>query len=118
VLRREDLDLNIDIDYESGELFINCKGFSNGLSIIVDTFGVWITRETLSEKNNGIFTQDKKFHSTENTATVIRAVARWFRDIEESSRSSKKRYPIFPGRISDAKRPTARSITISSLRSL
>ncbi|MCU0628601.1 MAG: hypothetical protein MUE45_03810 [Methanoregulaceae archaeon] len=91
MLKREDLDLNIDIDYESGELFINCKGFSNGLSIIVDTFGVWVIRESISEKNDGIFTQGKKSHHTENTVTVIRAVARWFRDIEESSRNSKKR---------------------------
>ncbi|MDD1708129.1 MAG: hypothetical protein LUQ33_03010 [Methanoregulaceae archaeon] len=89
MLKREDLDLNIDIDYESGELFINCKGFSNGLSIIVDQFGVWIIREAISEKNNGIFTQSKKSYHTENTVTVIRAVARWIGDIEESARSSK-----------------------------
>jgi hypothetical protein len=91
MLKREDLDLNIDIDYESGELFINCKGFSNGLAILVDTFGVWCIRETISEKNDGIFTQGKKTYHTENTVTEIRAVARWISDIEMSSRSSKKK---------------------------
>ena len=90
MLKREDLDLHIDIDYESGELFINCKGFSNGLSIIVDPFGVWVIREAISEKNDGIFTQSEKSHHTENTVTVIRAVARWICDIEESARRSKK----------------------------
>ena len=91
LMQREDLDLNIDIDFESGELFINCKGFSNGLSILVDTFGVWVIRETISEKNDGIFIQGTKSHHTENTVTVIRAVARWIRDIEESAIPSKKR---------------------------
>jgi hypothetical protein len=90
-MQREDLDLNIDIDFESGELFMNCKGFSDGLSILVDTFGVWVIRETISEKNDGIFTQGKKSHHTENTVTVIRAVARWIRDIEESAGRAEKR---------------------------
>jgi hypothetical protein len=49
----EDLDLNIDIDYESCELFIYFKGFSNGLAILVDTFGIWCIREAISEKNDG-----------------------------------------------------------------
>jgi hypothetical protein len=88
MLQREDRDLNIDIDYESGELFINCKGFSNGLSILTDKFGVWVIREVISENNDGIFTQSKNSYKTENTVTVIRAVARWIRDIEESAGSS------------------------------
>jgi hypothetical protein len=91
MLKRKDLDLHIDIDYESGELFINCTGFSNGLSIIVDPFGVWVIREAISEKNDGIFTQGEKSHHTENTTTVIRAVARWICDIEESARRLKKK---------------------------
>lgn len=57
MLKREDRDLNIDIDYESGELFINCKGYSNGLSILVDTFGVWVIREVISKNNDGNFSQ-------------------------------------------------------------
>jgi hypothetical protein len=90
MLQREDRDLNIDIDYESGELFINCKGFSNGLSILIDTFGVWVIREVISKNNDGIFTQSKNSHKTEDTVTVIRAVARWIRDIEESASNSEK----------------------------
>lgn len=91
MFRVEDLDLNIDIDYESGELFINCTGFSNGLSIIVDPFGVWVIRESISKNNDGIYTQGRESHHTEHTITVIRAVARWIRDIEESSRRSTTR---------------------------
>ena len=91
MLKREDLDLDIDIDYESDELFINCKGFSNGLSILIDKFGVWIIREAISKKNDGIFTQGKTSYKTENTMTVIRAVARWIQDIEESIKSSQKK---------------------------
>lgn len=90
MLKREDRDLNIDIDYESGELFINAQGFSNGLSILIDEFGVWVIREAISEHNDGTFIQSKKSHKTENTVTVIRAVASWIRDIEESAISSAK----------------------------
>ncbi len=84
MLKREDRDLNLDIDFESGELFINCKGFSNGLSILVNTFGVWVIREAISKNNDGIFTQSKNSYKTESTLTVIRAVARWIHDIEAS----------------------------------
>jgi hypothetical protein len=91
MLKKEDRDLNITIDYESGELFMNAKGFSNGLSILIDQFGVWVIREVISEDTDGTFTQGKDSYRTENTITVIRAVARWIRDIEESTRSSGKR---------------------------
>jgi hypothetical protein len=39
MVQKEDRDLKIDIDYEYGELFINCPGFSNGLSVTPDSFG-------------------------------------------------------------------------------
>jgi hypothetical protein len=91
MLKREDRDLNIDIDYQSGELFINCEGFSNGLSILIDTFGVWVIREAISNDTDGTFTQSEKSYNTENTVTVIRAVARWIRDIEESAGSFEKK---------------------------
>jgi hypothetical protein len=91
MLQREERDLNIDIDYESGELFINSKGFSNGLSILIDQFGVWVIREVISKDAGETFTQSKNSYKTENTITVIRAVARWIRDIEESIRGSKKK---------------------------
>lgn len=84
MLQFEDPALKIDIDYESGELFINSQGFSNGLSILIDNFGVWLIREVISEDSGGTFVQSKNYHKTENTVTVIRAVARWIRDIAES----------------------------------
>jgi hypothetical protein len=91
MLKKEDRDLNITIDYESGELFINSKGFSYGLSILIDPFGVWVIREVISKDAGGTFTQSKNSYKTENTVTVIRAVARWIRDIEESVRSTQKK---------------------------
>ena len=85
---REDCDLNIDIDYESGELFINCPGFSNGLSVKTDPFGVWVINEVISQDNDGIFTQSGNFHKTGKTMTVHRAVASWIRDLEDSTQTS------------------------------
>ncbi len=87
VVEREDRDLKLDIDYESGELFINCPGFSNGLSVTTDAFGVWVINEVISEENNGVFTQSGNFHKTEKTITVLRAIASWIRDLEDSTRS-------------------------------
>jgi hypothetical protein len=90
MVQKEDRDLKIDIDYESGELFINCPGFSFGLSIKIDPFGVWVISELISQENDGIFTQSGNFHRTEKTMTVIRAVASWIRDLEESTRTTVK----------------------------
>jgi hypothetical protein len=86
MVQKEDRELKIDIDYESGELFINCPGFSNGLSVTTDPFGVWVISEVISADNNGIFTQSGKLHKTEKTVTVLRAVASWIVDLEESTR--------------------------------
>jgi hypothetical protein len=86
MVQKEDSELKIDIDYESGELFINCPGFSNGLSVTTDPFGVWIINEVISQDNNGIFTQSGKLFKTEKTVTVLRAVASWIVDLEESTR--------------------------------
>jgi hypothetical protein len=86
IVQKEDYDLKIDIDYESGELFINCSGFSHGLSVTTDPFGVWVINEVVSQENDGIFTQSGNFHRTEQTITVLRAVAIWIRDLEESTR--------------------------------
>jgi hypothetical protein len=87
IVGKEDQDLKIDIDYESGEVFINCPGFSNGLSVTTDAFGVWVINEVISQENDGVFTQSGNFHKTEKTITVLRAVASWIRDLEESTRS-------------------------------
>jgi hypothetical protein len=83
----EDRDLKIDIDYESGEVFINCPGFSHGLSVTTDRFGVWIIREAISKDNDGVFTEGEDLFRTEKTMTVLRAVASWVQDLEESTRS-------------------------------
>ena len=88
MVQKEDRDLKIDIDYESGELCINCPGFSDGLSVKIDPFGVWIISELISQDNDGIFTQTGNLHKTETTMTVLRAVARWIVDLEESTRDS------------------------------
>ena len=91
IVQKEDHDLKIDIDYESGELFISCPGFSFGLSIKTDPFGVWVINELISHENDGIFTQSGNFHKTEKTITVLRAVASWIRDLEESTRTMVKK---------------------------
>jgi hypothetical protein len=88
MVKKEDHDLKIDTDYESGELFINCPGFSYGLSVKTDPFGVWVISEVFSQDNDGIFTKSGNFHQTEKTMTVLRAVASWIRDLEESTQTS------------------------------
>jgi hypothetical protein len=88
MMQKEDRDLKIDIDYESGELCINCPGFSNGLSVKTDPFGVWVISELISQDNDGIFTQAGNHHETETTMTVLRAVASWIVDLEESSKNT------------------------------
>jgi hypothetical protein len=85
---KEDGDLNIDIDYESGELCLSCPGFSDGLSVKTDPFGVWVISELISQDNDGIYTQTGTLYKTEKTMTVLRAVASWIVDLEESSRNS------------------------------
>jgi hypothetical protein len=88
MVQMEDRDLNIDIDYESGELCISCPGFSYGLSVKTDPFGVWVISELISQDNDGIFTQTGSLYKTEKTMTVLRAVASWIVDLEESSRNA------------------------------
>ena len=88
MVKKDDRDLKIDVDYESGEVFINCPGFSNGLSVTTDPFGVWVINETISKDNDGIFTQSGNHHKTETTMTVLRAVANWIRDLEDSTRNT------------------------------
>jgi hypothetical protein len=83
---KEDCDLKIDVDYESGEVFINCPGFSSGLSVTTDQFGVWVINEVMSKNNDGVFTQTGALFKTEKTITILRAVANWIQDLEESTR--------------------------------
>lgn len=88
MVQKDDRELHIDIDYESGELYINCPGFSDGLSVKTDPFGVWVISELVSQENDGIFTQTGNLHKTERTITVLRAVASWIADIEESVKNT------------------------------
>jgi hypothetical protein len=88
MVQKEDRELKIDIDYESGELFIICPGFSYGLSVTTDPFGVWVISEMISPDNDGIFTQSGELYKTEKTMTVLRAVANWIVDLEESTRKA------------------------------
>jgi hypothetical protein len=88
MVQKEDRELKINIDYESGELFINCPGFSYGLSVTTDPFGVWVINEIISQDNDGIFTQSGNLHKTEKTITVLRAVASWIVDLEESTQNA------------------------------
>ena len=88
MVQKEDSDLKIDIDYESGELCMNCQGFSDGLSVKTDPFGVWVISELISQENDGIFTQTGSLYKTEKTMTVLRAVANWIVDLEESTRNT------------------------------
>jgi hypothetical protein len=87
MVQREDCDLKIDVDYESGEVFLNCPGFSHGLSVTTDPFGVWVINEVISQENDGVFTQSGNYHKTESTLTVLRAIADWIRDLEDSTRT-------------------------------
>jgi hypothetical protein len=86
MVQKEDRDLKINIDFESGEVFINCPGFSYGLSVTTDPFGVWVINELISHDNDGVYTQSGNQHKTEKTMTVLRAVASWIHDLEDSTR--------------------------------
>ncbi len=61
---KEDCDLKIDVDYENGEVFINCPRFSNGLSVTTDEFGVWVINELVSKENDGVFSQTGNLYRT------------------------------------------------------
>ena len=88
LVQKEDRLLKIDIDYQAGTVFINCPGFSNGLSVATDPFGVWVISEVISPDNNGVYTQSGNLHKTERTMTVLRAVASWIVDLEESTNTT------------------------------
>ncbi|MEI8330197.1 MAG: hypothetical protein WCF90_00825 [Methanomicrobiales archaeon] len=51
-----------------------------------DPFIFWVLNEVISMDNNGILTQTGNHFNTKKTMTVIRAVASWIFDLEESSR--------------------------------
>jgi hypothetical protein len=47
-----------------------------------------VISETIPKDNDEIFTRSDNHHKTEKTMTVLRAVANWIRDLEDSSRNS------------------------------
>jgi len=67
--------------------------------VTTDPFGVWVINEVISQDNDGIFTQSGPLHKTEKTITVLRAVASWIQDLEESTLHLEKRHhPLLSGR--------------------
>jgi hypothetical protein len=64
MVQKEDRDLELNIDYESGELSVNCPGVSYGLSVKTDQFGVWVISEMMQD-NDGIFSQSRNLYKTE-----------------------------------------------------
>jgi hypothetical protein len=89
-VQKDDRDMKIDVDYESGELCINCPKFSDILSVKIDPFGVWVFSELISQDNDGIFTQSGNIDKPERTITVLRAVANRMVDLEESTKKYRK----------------------------
>lgn len=87
MVQKDDRELKINIDYQSGEICISCPGFSYGLSVKTDPFGVWVVSELLSQENNGIFDKSGHIYKTEKTVTVLRAIASWIVDLEENTRN-------------------------------
>jgi len=97
-MQKEDRDLKIDIDYESIELFINCPGFSDGLSVTIDPFWVWVINQVISHDIDGINTQSGNHHKTEKTMTVLQAIACWIVVFERLPEKSDKEIIIFLSR--------------------
>jgi hypothetical protein len=56
--------------------------------VTTDPFGVRVVSEIISPDNDGIFTQSGNLFKTEKTMTVLRAVANWIVDLEESTRTA------------------------------
>lgn len=56
-----------NIDFESGELFIQGPGFSYRLSVTTDPFGVCVMNEVISQDNDGIYTRSGNLHKTAKT---------------------------------------------------
>ncbi|MFA5331859.1 MAG: hypothetical protein WC342_05725 [Methanoregula sp.] len=88
ILEKKKINRALDVDYESGELFLSYKDFDYGLSVTIDVFGVWTINELLSKENDGVFTQSGNLHKTESTMTVLRAISSWLLDVEERKKGS------------------------------
>jgi uncharacterized protein len=74
---------SIIINYGNGHFLIGHKKFRDGLAISTDGFGVWeITQLSSSEQEAFQFTN--KVYKTEETETVIRALASMLHTWEEN----------------------------------
>ncbi len=60
--------------YGNGHLLIGHKKIRDGLAISTDGFGVWVITKLVSTKDKSYELTDKVFR-TENTETVVRALA-------------------------------------------
>jgi len=49
-----------------------------------------VINELISQENDGVYTQSGNQHKTEKTITVLRAVASWIHDLEDSTRNAEK----------------------------
>ena len=74
---------SIIINYGNGHFLIGHKLFRDGLAVSTDGFGVWvITRLSSSEQESFQFTSE--VFRTENTETVVRAIAALLHTWEEN----------------------------------
>lgn len=69
--------------YGNGHFFIGHKKFRDGLAISTDGFGVWEITEISSAEDKSYMLTDNVF-KTENTETVVRALAALLITWEES----------------------------------
>jgi hypothetical protein len=94
-------DPKIVVSYKSGEVIMTSEGYTHGLCIGLDSFGRWVIHELISHENDGVFAQIGSSHKTEQTMTVMRAVARWMFDVVESREvvPVKYRFGIFAQKV-------------------
>ncbi len=90
-------DPGIVVEYTMGEMILTSKGHTHGLSISLNSYGLWVIHEQISHENDGIFAQTGHSYKTENTVTVMRAIARWLMDVMETRQvvPVKYRFGIF-----------------------
>ena len=76
-LERVGGDPRISIKTGENEVILTSDGFVRGLSISVNTFGVWEMYALISHEGDGEYYRTGDKYSTESVMTVLRAVARW-----------------------------------------
>ena len=76
-------DPRIQLKVENDEILLTSEGFVRGLSIAINTFGVWEIHTLISHENDGEFVRTGTFQTTESIMTVFRAVAKWMMEARE-----------------------------------